>query len=530
MIWALALADFRDRVRRPAYAVTLIAAVALGYFAVPAASSHWVVLYIGAYRGAYNSAYVGTLVALASVIWLSLGGFYVVRNSIARDENTGVGQLLAPTTMRNSAYLGGKLLSNVLVLSSMLGALAVTSLVMQLARGEYLSVDVVALLKPFVLIALPIMVLVAAASLALETIRPLRAGLGNVVWFFLWLVGAIAGQSAAAPLGGLGVGPIARSMLRAMIAQDADPGQADFSLGLQYVDNRLRTFVWNGFDVSAGFVVERLVLVLLGIGVALAPLLWFNRFDHSGGGSPVAPQPLGVAATGRPASPAPAAPIAGVALLEAPRGLPTTAPRRGNAFGRLLAGEFRILVRGLSWWWWGVVAVLAAGVLVVPTHVVPGLLPVLWLWPVLVWSRLGTQPYESGLEGILGAYPAPRLRLLAEWTSGVALTGLTGITAALRLGGSGDGAGLAYWCTAVLFIPTLALALGSITRTQRPFQAIYLLVWYTIINGLAAFDFMGSVRRHGHPAGPPPVFFLCTAAVLLAITFAAVTARRRFRS
>lgn len=536
MIGALALADFRDRVRRPAYVVTLIAAVALGFFAVPDADARWVVLYIGSYRGEYNSPYVGTLVALTSVIWLSLGGFYVVRNAIARDVSTGVGQLLAATPMRNASYLAGKLLSNVLVLGSMLAVLAATALVMQLARGESTDIDVFALLKPFVLIALPVMVLVGAVALAMETIGPLRAGFGNVLWFFVWLVGAIAGQSAAAPLGGLGVGPIAQSMLRAMIDQGIDPGRVDFSLGLQYVDEGLRTFQWPGFEVSAGFVGQRFALVLLAVGIALLPVLWFRRFDRApdsgGAGAPtgtragVSPAgPFGAGApAGRPAG------VPGVALLEPPRALPSTEPKRGNAFRRLLVGEFRILVQGVAWWWWAGAVLLAVVALLLPGRAVASALPVLWLWPVLIWSRLGTQRFEYGLEELLGAYPAARLRLLAEWAAGVVLTALTGATVAIRMAVAGDGPGLAAWCTAVLFIPTFALTLGALTRTQRPFQGSYLLIWYTIVNGLAFFDFMGVVRADGRLAGPPAALVLAVTAVLLMVTFLTVTARRFART
>jgi hypothetical protein len=53
---ALPVADFRERARRPAYAVTLIAAVGLGYVAVPSPGSRWEIMNLGDYRGVYNSA------------------------------------------------------------------------------------------------------------------------------------------------------------------------------------------------------------------------------------------------------------------------------------------------------------------------------------------------------------------------------------------------------------------------------------------------------------------------------------------
>ncbi|MFC7585473.1 hypothetical protein ACFQYP_18340 [Nonomuraea antimicrobica] len=55
------------------------------------------ILALGEYRGTYNSAYVGVATALAGALWLTLGGFYVVRKGIARDEETRVGQILAAT-------------------------------------------------------------------------------------------------------------------------------------------------------------------------------------------------------------------------------------------------------------------------------------------------------------------------------------------------------------------------------------------------------------------------------------------------
>ncbi|MDR0346323.1 MAG: hypothetical protein LBI49_25030, partial [Nocardiopsaceae bacterium] len=97
---ALAVADFRERTRRPAYLVTLAVAVVLGYLALPPASSHYVIMNAGGYRGVYNSSWAGTATALAGTLWLMGGGFYVVRSAVARDQQTGVGQILAATPLR----------------------------------------------------------------------------------------------------------------------------------------------------------------------------------------------------------------------------------------------------------------------------------------------------------------------------------------------------------------------------------------------------------------------------------------------
>ncbi|HEV7707081.1 MAG TPA: hypothetical protein VGP16_02690, partial [Asanoa sp.] len=101
---ALAIADFRERTRRPAYLVILAAAVALAWLTIPPVDSLWVIMNAGGYRGVYNSAYVGTATALAGALWLMIGGFYVVRGAVARDETTRVGHILAATTLSRAGY------------------------------------------------------------------------------------------------------------------------------------------------------------------------------------------------------------------------------------------------------------------------------------------------------------------------------------------------------------------------------------------------------------------------------------------
>ncbi|WAL74840.1 hypothetical protein OU787_27045 [Kitasatospora sp. YST-16] len=508
----LAVGDFRERVRRPVYAVTLLAAVGLGRLAVPDADSRWGVIDVGGNRGVYNSAWVGTATALAGALWLTVGGFYVVRGAIVRDDTTGVGQVLAATPLRSAGYLAAKFLSNLLVLASMLGVLAGTALVRQLLAGEDRSVDPVALLAPFLLIALPVLAVAAAAAVLFETVPPLRAGFGNVLWFGPALLIAIGGQSAHAPFGGLGVQHAVPSLRRALEEQQLAYDQGGFSIGLTETEHPLHPFRWDGAPLTGGFLLARLALFLLAAAAAVLPALWFGRFDRT---------------AGRPKA------AEGKVEEQLPwkerefMWLPGTVPVRAGAFGRLLAGEARILVQGVPRTWWTVVAGLSAAVFAVPERAVGGLLlPVLWLWPVLLWSRLGSQQAEHGLAELLGAHPAPRRRLLAEWAAGVLLTALTGLAPLLRMLAAGDGAGAAHWLGGPLLVPSLALALGVVSRGHRLFQALYLPLWYLLVNRVAAVDFMGAARTAGHPDGPHPLLVAALSAALLAAAALAAEARR----
>ena len=522
LLIALALADFRERVRRPAYTMVLLVTVGLAYLAVPASGSRWVIFDAGTYRGVYNSAYVGTAVALAGALWLLLGGFYVVRGTIARDERTGVGQVLAATPMSSVGYFAGKYLSNLLVLASMSGVLAVAALVMQLARGESSTFQPLSLLWPFVLLLLPVLAATAAAALLFDGVRPLRSGLGNIAWFFFWTVAAVAGQGANAPLGGFGVQQVARSMHRALIAQHLRVHRGEFSLGLMYLDSPLHRFVWSGLGLDAGFVASRAAGLALASAVALIPALWFARFDPSRTLRPAMAKPAR-----RPPRQEEAPPPA--PQISACPSRPRSPVHQGLGLPRLLAGELRTLIQGVSAWWWVGVGGLTLAGLAVPQGKVPGVLLLDWIWPILVWSRLGTQWSENGLEGLLGAYPSRYRRLLAEWMAGLSLAALVGCVPMLRMVGAGNWSGVQAWAGGALLIPSLALALGTVTRTQRVFQVLYVALWYAIANGVAGVDFLGAVTVHGRPAGVPPFVTGGIALAMLAGAFLTSAARHARR-
>ena len=67
-------------------------------------------------------------------------------------------------------------------------------------------------------------------------------------------------------------------------------------------------------------------------------------------------------------------------------------------------------------------------------------------------------------------------------------------------------------------IPSLALLLGSVSRSHRLFQALYVVLWYAAVNQLAAADYMGTVLVHGRPAGPSALLVAATAITMLAVT------------
>ena len=274
VLYQMARADFLERIRRYSFLVTLAAALLLAYNV--AAENVWIVVGNG-YRGVYNSAWIGMLMTVCCSTFLSLVGFYIVKNSVQRDSDTRVGQILAATPMRKPLYTAAKTLSNFAVLACMVFILMIAALVMQLMRAEAHSFSLWKLWSPFIFLALPSMLLAAAMALLFETLPVLRGGVGNVIYFFLWTAALGLGATGFDDPSGLQL--LYRSARTTLQAIDpSSPQNFHFSLTIGG-QRALRTFPWNGIDWTASVLLMRLLWIGVAAGITLLASIFFHRFD-----------------------------------------------------------------------------------------------------------------------------------------------------------------------------------------------------------------------------------------------------------
>ena len=481
VLYHLARADFLERVRRYSFLLTMGFAMYFGYLAAVGR----IMLRLGDIRGVYNSAWIGALMALVASTFLSLAGFYVVKNTIERDRLTRVGQILASTPMSKFLYATGKWLSNFAVLALMAVILAVCGIAMQFWRGEDPHLELWKLLAPSLLLALPSMAVVSAVAVFFETVSWLRSGFGNIMYFFVWtawLGMGVATKNFAYDLAGLSV--VMDSMLEA-----AKTAERSFSFSLDLGPARVvhNTFLWNGVQWTPAIVVSRMVWVGIAVLITFIAAAIFDRFDAARGKAPagtaaeapeVATEAVGAAASAHAA-----------ALTPMPR-MPSQ-----FRFGAMLAAELRLMLKGQRWWWYATAAGLAVASAAVPSADARGMvLGCAWIWPVLLWSPMGVRELRDQTNQLLFSAPHPIARQLpAVWLAGVVLAVLTGSGFAVRLIVAGNMRGLLAWSIGALFIPTLALALGVWSGSSKPFEIVYTLLWYVgPMHAMPAFDFMGS--------------------------------------
>lgn len=509
VLYHLVRADFLERVRRYSFLVTLAAATYLGY----CCETGKVVIRLDTYRGVYNSAWLGCLMALVSTTFLTLIGFYIVKNSVQRDEETRVGQILATTPMTKSFYTIGKTISNFVVLASMVGVMAVAAVLMQWLKAEDPHVNLWALLSPFLLFAVPAMAFTAALAVLFETLPILRGGAGNVIYFFLWTALLAVPISSMDKSGRpneatyfadfTGVVSVMGNMQADL--RNIDPAYkngASLTIGDTATSKK---FLWKGLRLSPAAYLSRLTCCLMALGVALLAAMFFNRFDPAlEWGLKRAKVVAVLTGNGEASAAVPAqSPVHLTALAHA---------RSASSLPQLVLAELKLMLKGHRWWWYAVAGGLFVASLTTPLNAVRGVAIAILIWPVLVWSQMGTREGRFNTASLIFSSERSLQRQFpAMWTAGLLVAALTNGGLAIRLLIAGDRSGLLAWLACTLFVPSLALALGIWSGTSKTFEAVYTVWWYIgPAHSVPGMDFLGA-----SPDSARPYLFLSLAAALL---------------
>jgi len=311
------------------------------------------------------------------------------------------------------------------------------------------------------------------------------------------------------------------SMLHAVAAAfpGVDPRHAPMSLGFNFSSEGVRhleTFRWEGPHWTAPVLAARLAWAAMGVVIALAASIPFDRFDTADASARTR-RGRGPRAGTSPATAAPAPRHVSAADLPA--------ARHAASFLPLLRGELTLMLGRLPWAWWAIALGLVIACLFVPLGIARGyVLPFAWIWPILAWSPLGARESIHRTEALMFSSPRPLMRqLAATWTAGALVAFAAGLGVGARLLAAGDAAAALAWTIGALFIPTLALACGTWTGNGRMFEVVYLLLWYAgPMNHLPALDF-AATGPATISAGAPARFAVAT----LALAIAAVLGRAR---
>ncbi len=505
---AVAAADLRERLRGDAFRLTLAAALALAWLAVPPAGAGYLPIDLGDHRGVYDSHWIGGTVALVAGLLLSLAGFYLGRGGVARDRRLGVGEVLAATPLTRLGYAAGRVAGNAALLALAAAATLAGAAAMQWLRGEA-PVEPAALAAPFALLVLPAVLLTAALAVLFDCTPGLRGAGGNVLWFAAWVWAVGAGPWRAV------LGRYQESITAALARAHPEAAPRFGIFGEAGPD--LRLFPWPGLDWGAA---DGLRLAACAAAAALAiglAALLFDRFDPGRGR-----RRAKAARAGAPAAEPAAAPARREGFgLAAAAPIAAQAPLEGAPLLPLVGAELRMLLRGHRLWWYAGALLWIVLAWALPSEAARArALGLAWLWPLAAFSALGARESVHRTAPLIAAAPRPLTRpLLAAWIAGGAAAVVFAGGAGLRPLLAGGVAAAAGWIAGALFVPALALAAGTWSGGPKLFEALYAALWYlAAVERVPALDFLGAAS---------PAAAAGTAAAAAAFLALAAAGRRR---
>lgn len=504
IIFHLARADFLERSRRYSFLVVLGLVVFLGYQVAIGNMG----LQLGHYRGEFNSAWVGAMMTIIATFFLGWFGFYVVKGSIARDRETGVGQIIATTPIKRPLYVIGKWISNFVVLMAMTTVLALAGIIIQLLQGESTQFDLKVFLEPFIYIVMPLLALVAALAALFETIPFLSGGFGNIVYFFMFIMSlplmieVFRVDAVYEPLGL----KLVSDQMGADVVKIYPDYDGSFTLGTS--DTEVTgIFNWDGIKWTPSMILGRFSFIAFGLMLALLASIFFDRFDPSRS----KPRRMKNAASNS-VEPLP------VQQIPAPSVRLTPLNRSAGRFSffNVFTAELKLMVKGQRWWWYFISAgLIVAGFVNSTETTLKALLPIAWIWHMLLLSPLGSRESHDNVQQLAFSSASPLWRQLpAQWLAGFIVTLVMGGGAALNFIIHGEMSALYSLLAGAVFIPSLALALGIWSGTSKVFEVVYVTLWYIgPMNSVPPLDYTGASGMNN------PTSFILFSILLLVIAF-----------
>jgi hypothetical protein len=534
-LFHLVRADFLERIRRYSFLIVLALTIWAGYLFVPPVGANYLVLFVGLKRGIYNSNWIGLMFGFIAASHLALLGFYLVKNAVERDRQTGVGQIIATTPIGKLVYVMGKWLSNLAVLALILSVMTMIAVVMQLIRAEDTVVNLWALVAPIWLMGLPVLAIAAAMAVLFESISFLRGGLGNVAYTFVWLAafatvlsgGIDEATDLAQPYNDLfGFTRQLANIQQQVLAVEPD---ADIGSGLilSLRGRETSTFVWDGVEWTAGILRGRMMWAGLGLTIALASAIHFDRFDPARSRRKLERKGLFFHLQDRievirqgDFLHRKSIETGGIQVATTAHLTPLSITSKQGRFFGVLGAELKLMLRGQNLIWYaGAIGLIIACLASPLDDVRQYLLPAVWLWPVLIWSQMGIRERRYNTGHMVFSVPNPVSRQLPSmWLAGVIITVIVGSGAWMRLALLGEITSLLSWLVGALFTPALALALGVWVGNSRAFETVYPLLWYIgVINKVPVFDYAGATAE-GLAMGMPVVYLaICAGLIALAV-------------
>lgn len=482
-------ADYLQRTRSYAFLVTLAISLYIAYTFVPAPGAAYTTVRVGNFIGVYNSAWIGYVTAMMTSVFLSLIGIYLVNNSIKKDIDTGVGMIIAATSISNYKYLLSKLLSNFLVLLSITAIVFVMSVILFFIRGHGFSFDITQFILPYAIVTVPALFFISSLAVAAEVFLGRRPVIQYLLFFALFNVITAnvmmaEGSGITKMLDPFGVKAVTTGMEEFVHTHFHEKLQV-VSMGFNFSDRQeVKTFVFEGIQWEPAFIASRFIWIGFSLLLICLSAKFFHRFDVK---EKTRTKKKKIIADN----------ISSGLIIHDIKlsALPAITP----AYGILpfIKTELLMLVRKSSRWFWllnagGVIALVFAPLSIAHQIV----LPILWFLQVSRWSDLATKEKTNRMHYFTyAAYQPVRRLLVSQMIAGIILAVALSFPLIIRYLVGGGFIHVLEIVAGAAFIVAFAVCLGILSGGNKLFEILFFLITYSAVNQIPFMDYFGGMHN-----------------------------------
>lgn len=514
-IYYIGKADFLDRIRNKNIYIIMLIMMYISYLFFPEniSSIYYTLIYSSSgfmFRGIYNSVWLGWVAAVAFVSVITLIGFYFVRNSIMREREFLVSEITAATKVESWIFIFGKAFGNVLFLLLQMIAVILVTIIMQFVRGESYVVQPIKLLIPFLILAVPACVIVSVIAILFEIIPILRGSFGNVVYFFAWafLCAVSFSGNGAAFSDVFGMSSAINVISKQVHFNFKQLNDIQFSFGMNgSLHGNIKTFVMDNVNIGVNFLIGRLFWIALGILLLFIASIFFKK-----------PSLLKANVSTKTKGVKPIEQKGDYYRKEVCLSQIFEAKAYSNNLS-IIKSEIKIMLSSAKLWWFGAIILCSVGILFSKgDDLYKGFIPLLWILPMFIWSKLGTLQANYNVEDYLLTYVNYREnQLINSIIAAILFTIVINTSLIIKLILLKNFVGAVYILTGSLFVNSIAMFIGNITKSSTAFEIVYIVLWYVgILNSVVSLDFLGLTKAATR--GYIPIAFFAVGVGLLTVS------------
>lgn len=469
LIRVLCLNEVRLRMRRLSTLFAVMAMIAISWAMIVDPQTGSSMMAINNARVLYTSSALAMGSASLLSFLLALIGFYLVRGRIVEDLRSGIGSVIASTSVSNSLFLFSRWLGGTVYMLALVLVAMSSIIVLHAIRGDG-PIQLWVYLQTYLLVLGPMIVFAVGAAILFDSVPVLMGKAGDFLYFIAWVMQI----SIISKIEQLSAGAISpwlfldfSGLVTTIFTLKTHLMTNHFSLGASTFDPQVTPITLPVVMWSLQMALMRIGSAALALCLLLPAIPLFHRFS---------PDKVKQAHARKRRSPLEILNGWSRPFAKQAQALFVWSARFANFFGQVLAdvvltfvnAPFAILV---------LVVVTGLGALV-SLHSLPGLTVfAVAFWGILA-SDVSTRDFQAAIEGMTAAVNGGAQRRYFRHLSATMVLGFLFVGVILfRLSFANPFMALVL-AIGIFSMSALATCLGKTSRTSKTFMSLYLFTLY----------------------------------------------------